>query len=252
MHRDHFVDDILIASRVPPAQVFGLCVPSWCLPSWPCCCLPGLLAFQVPTLSSTSFMVSRRSFRCLFPNWHGSPKSKQAIASDDRLIHSENASAMPENKCLSNLRGLEIVRRKMVADRSKFGPKSVQKRSKFGPKSIKNRPNSVSGALLDSLRPLLGAKLTPRSIVGRFWGPFWGHFLVIFLIKIRSFFESFFWSIFHRLLIDFEGYFWRYFESKTLSRTEESRAERLPITRLYNEFCIDVLYYDLSTINYYI
>ena len=38
----------------------------------------------------------------------------------------------------------------------------------------------------------LGAKLAPRSIVGRFWGQFWGHFLVIFLIKIRSFFESFF------------------------------------------------------------
>ena len=25
---------IVIASRVPPAQGFGLCVPSWCLPSW--------------------------------------------------------------------------------------------------------------------------------------------------------------------------------------------------------------------------
>ena len=104
---------------------------------------------------------------------------------------------------------------KSVPNRSQIGSKSVPNRSQIDPKSIKNDPNSVSEALLDPLGPLLGAKLAPRSIGGRFWGPFWGRFGVICSIKIRYLFESFFKSIFDRILIDFGGHVWRFFGSKT-------------------------------------
>ena len=93
--------------------------------------------------------------------------------------------------------------RTSVEIRSKFGPNSVKNRSKIGPKSIKHRPNWLSEDPLEHLGRILGPKVAPRSIFGRFWKLCWGHVGVIFRSKSDHFFITFFWSIFDRFWIDF-------------------------------------------------
>ena len=96
-----------------------------------------------------------------------------------------------------------------IPDRLQIDPKSIPNRFQIDSKSINNRPNSVSEALLDPLGPFLGAKLAPRSIVGRLLGPFWGRFGVNFRstsgIFSNRFFDRFLVECRSILKVIFEG-----------------------------------------------
>ena len=122
---------------------------------------------------------------------------------------------MPETTCLSNLHWLEILGRKVVANRSK----SVQIRSQIGPKTVKIRSQiDQKSSKFGLWSPLgfswapLGGQVDPKidcwSILGSILGSLFGHFSdqnpvifwIVFLID--------FWSNFDRFWRSFLEVFW--------------------------------------------
>ena len=168
---------ILIASRVPPAQVVSVRVPSWSLLNWPCWCLPSLITFQVLTLllSVMTFQIlTSLSTGPILMRWYFTWFFELGI------YHQRQSKRAP---CWFNwwfLKDRSQIRTKMIANqfavsskydpnlvqfRSKFGPKLVKIWSKIGPKWVQNRSKIVQ---MGSLKP-------SWNIRGPSWGPRWPH-----------------------------------------------------------------------------